>query len=471
MLDSCLGAAYHLLCETDGRESLKVLQGMPEKYHSHPYWLLMAAEAYRRESCATVDTDNSKYDEALRRAKIGEAEMLKLVREVARQNSQDAVVLFNLAVFPLKVRSGVIGFSDYGTGLKYAHKAIEYDPGRVEFYFVVVDLILRMIDSFDSGSKSNPEGLTLWQLYSDAERALNRAESLNADSFLLAKLRIGLLAMSGRCDEAKTRLEQARGEFPRDRDLKAIDKALVQYNRSPSSRDRMFNSFMKNAITQAVEKNSSSAVANLGREELVEYNAFMAAMNNPADAMGIRDAELGIHVIRAVEQGDPNFGELNDYGALSTLLSDDVKEDYKGCVLLRNSVLILMGISIAANLPIPAFSNMWRVYCGYGGALLMLTLVAGSNAYLCARLGKTRYEGLLKASARLHVWLRISETLPVLMFLPNVLSAYSGQAESVYIMSVFIAVVFCGTAASLHNASYEALMNKGKTHLNDPATL
>ena len=100
VLDSWLGAAYHLLCETDGRGSLKVLQEMPEKYHSHPYWLLMAAEAYRRESCATVDTDNSKYDEALRRAKIGEAEMLKLVREVARQDSQDVIVLFNLAVFP-----------------------------------------------------------------------------------------------------------------------------------------------------------------------------------------------------------------------------------------------------------------------------------------------------------------------------------------------------------------------------------
>ena len=85
--------------------------------------------------------------------------------------------------------------------------------------------------------------------------------------------------------------------------------------------------------------------------------------------------------------------------------------------------------------------------------------------------GKARYKGLLKASARLHVWLRISETLPVLMFLPNVLSVYSGQAESVYILSVFIAVVFYGTAASLHDASYEALMNKGKTHLNDPATL
>ena len=233
----------------------------------------------------------------------------------------------------------------------------------------------------------------------------------------------------------------------------------------------MFNSFMKNAIAQAVEKNASSAVANLGPEELAEYNAFMAAMNNPADVMGIRDAELGIHVIRAVEQGDPNFGELNDYGALSVLLSDDVKKDYKGCILLRNSVLILMGVSIAANLPITAFSYMWRVYCGYGGALLMLTLVVGSNSYLCARLGKARYKGLLKASARLHVWLRISETLPVLMFLPNVLSVYSGQAESVYILSVFIAVVFCGTAASLHDASYEALMNKGKTHLNDPATL
>ena len=471
MLDSCLGAAYYLLCETDGRESLKMLQSIPEKYHSHPYWLLMAAEAYRRESCATVDTANSKYDEALQRAKIGEAEMLKLVREVARQDSQDVIVLFNLAVFPLKVRSGVVGFSDYRIGLKYAHEAIKHDPSRVELYFVVVNLTLRMIDSFDGGSESNPEGLTLWQLYSDAETALSRAESLNADPLLLAKLRIGLLAMSGRRDEAKARLEQARGEFPRDRDLKTIDKALAQYNRPPSSRDRMFNSFMKNAIAQTVEKNASSAVANLGPEELVEYNAFMAAMNNPADAIGIRDAELGIHVIRAVEQGDPNFGELNDYGALSTLLSDDVKEDYKGCVLLRNSVLILMGISIAANLPIPAFSDMWRVYCGYGGALLMLTLVVGSNAYLCARLGKARYKGLLKASARLHVWLRISETLPVLMFLPNVLSAYSGQVESVYILSVFIAVVFCGTTASLHDASYEALMNKGKTHLNDPATL
>lgn len=467
MLDSCLGAAYHLLCETDGRESLKVLQEMPEKYHSHPYWLLMAAEAYRRESCATVDTTNSKYDEALQRAKIGEAEMLKLVRDVARQDSQDVIVLFNLAVLPLKVRSGVVGFSDYRIGLKYAYKAIEYDPSRAELYFVVVNLILRMIDSFDGGSESDPEGLTLWQLYSDAERALSRAESLNADSISLARLRIGLLAMSGRRDEAKTRLEQARGEFPRDRDLKAIDKALAQYNHPPSS----FNSFMKNALTQAVEKNASSAVANLGPEELAEYNAFMAAMNNPADAIGIRDAELGIHVIRAVEQGNPNFGELNDHGALSMLLSDDVKEDYKGCVLLRNSVLILMGISIAANLPIPAFSDMWRVYCGYGGALLMLTLVVGSNVYLCARLGKARYKGLLKASTRLHVWLRISETLPVLMFLPNVLSVYSGQAESVFILSVFIAVVFCGTAASLHDASYEALMNKGKTHLNDPATL
>ena len=471
MLDSCLGAAYHLLCETDGRESLKVLQEMPEKYHSHPYWLLMAAEAYRRESCATVDTTNSKYDEALQRAKIGEAEMLKLVREVARQDSQDVIVLFNLAVFPLKVRSGVVGFSDYRIGLKYAHEAIKHDPGRVELYFVVVNLILRMIDSFDGGSESNPEGLTLWQLYSDAERALSRAESLNVDPLLLAKLRIGLLAMSGKRDEAKTRLEQARNDFPRDRDLKAIDKALAQYNRPPSSRDRMFNSFMKNALTQTVEKNATSAVANLGPEELAEYNAFMAAMNNPADVMGIRDAELGIHVIRAVEQGDPNFGELNDYGALSVLLSDDVKKDYKGCILLRNSVLILMGVSIAANLPITAFSYMWRVYCGYGGALLMLTLVVGSNSYLCARLGKARYKGLLKASARLHVWLRISETLPVLMFLPNVLSVYSGQAESVYILSVFIAVVFCGTAASLHDASYEALMNKGKTHLNDPATL
>lgn len=470
VLDSCLGAAYYLLCETDGRESLKMLQEMPEKYHSHPYWLLMAAEAYRRENCATVDTTNSKYDEALQRAKIGEAEMLRLVREVARQDSQDVIVLFNLAVFPLKVRSGVVGFSDYRIGLKYAHEAIKHDPSRVELYFVVVNLTLRMIDSFDGGSESNPEGLTLWQLYSDAERALSRAESLNADPLLLAKLRIGLLAMSGRRDEAKTRLGQARGDFPRDRGLKAIDKALAQYNRPPSSRDRMFNSFMKNAITQAVEKNASSAVANLGPEELVEYNAFMAAMNNPADAMGIRDAELGIHVIQAVEQGDPNFGELNDYGALSTLLSDGVKEDYKGCVLLRNSVLILMGVSIAANLQIPAFSDMWRMYCGYGGALLMLTLAAGSNAYLWVRLGGARYKGLLKVSTRLHVWLRISETLPVLMFLPNVLSVYSGQAESVYILSVFIAVVFCGTAASLHNASYEELMNKGKTHLNDPAT-
>ena len=471
VLDSCLGAAYHLLCETDGRESLKVLQEMPEKYHSHPYWLLMAAEVYRRESCATVDTTNSKYDEALQRAKVGEAEMLKLVREVARQDSQDVIVLFNLAVFPLKVRSGVIGFSDYKTGLNYAHKAIEHDPGRVELYFVVVNLILRMIDSFGVGSEGNLEGLTLWQLYSDAERALNRAESLNADPLLLAKLRIGLLAMSGRRDEAKTRLEQVKGEFPRDRDLKAINKALVQYNRPPSSRDRMFNSFIKNAIAQVVEKNSSSAVANLSPEYLAEYNAFMAAMNNLADTMVIRDVELGIYVIRAVEQGNPNFGELNDYGALSMLLSDDVKKDYKGCVLLRNSVLILMGISIAANLPIPAFSDMWRVYCGYGGALLMLALTAGSNAYLCRRLGKARYKGLLKASTRLHVWLRISETLPVLMFLPNVLSVYGGQAESVYILSVFIAVVFCGTAASLHDASYEALMNKGKTHLNDPATL
>ena len=307
VLDSCLGAAYHLLCETDGRESLKVLQEMPEKYHSHPYWLLMAAEAYRRESCATVDTTNSKYDEVLQRAKIGEAEMLKLVREVARQDSQDVIVLFNLAVFPLKVRSGVIGFSDYGIGLKYAYKAIERDPNRVEFYFVVVNLILRMIDSFDGGSESNPEGLTLWQLYSDAERALSRTESLNADPLLLAKLRIGLLAMSGKRDEAKTRLEQARNDFPRDRDLKAMDKALVQYSRPPSSRDRMFNSFMKDAITQAVEKNASSAVANLSPEKLAEYNAFMAAMNNPADAIGIRDAELGIHVIRAVEQRDPNF--------------------------------------------------------------------------------------------------------------------------------------------------------------------
>ena len=58
----------------------------------------------------TVDTANSKYDEALKRAKIGEAEMLKLVREVARQDFQDVIVLFNLAVFPLKVRSGVVGF-------------------------------------------------------------------------------------------------------------------------------------------------------------------------------------------------------------------------------------------------------------------------------------------------------------------------------------------------------------------------
>ena len=56
------------------------------------------------------------------------------------------------------------------------------------------------------------------------------------------------------------------------------------------------------------------------------------------------------------------------------------------------------------------------------------------------------------------------------MFLPNVLSVYSGQAESVYILSVFIAVVFCGTAASLHDASYEALMNKGKTNFDDLAT-
>ena len=97
----------------------------------------MAAEVYRRESCATVDTTNSKYDEALQRAKVGEAEMLKLVREVARQDFQDVIVLFNLAVFPLKVRSGVIGFSDYRIGLNYAHKAIEYDPGRVELNFVV----------------------------------------------------------------------------------------------------------------------------------------------------------------------------------------------------------------------------------------------------------------------------------------------------------------------------------------------
>ena len=186
---------------------------MPEKYHSHPYWLLMAAEVYRRESCATVDTTNSKYDEALQRAKVGEAEMLKLVREVARQDFQDVIVLFNLAVFPLKVRSGVIGFSDYRIGLNYAHKAIEYDPGRVELNFVVVNLILRMIDSFDGGSESNPEGLTLWQLYSDAERALSRAESLNADSFLLAKLRIGLLAISGRLDEAKLDLNRQRVNF------------------------------------------------------------------------------------------------------------------------------------------------------------------------------------------------------------------------------------------------------------------
>ena len=80
-------------------------------------------------------------------------------------------------------------------------------------YFVVVNLILRMIDSFGVGSEGNLEGLTLWQLYSDAERALNRAESLNADPLLLAKLRIGLLAMSGRRDEAKTRLEQVRVNF------------------------------------------------------------------------------------------------------------------------------------------------------------------------------------------------------------------------------------------------------------------
>ena len=79
VLDSCLGAAYHLLCETDGRESLKVLQGMPDKYHTHPYWLLMAAEAYRRESCATVDTTNSKYDEALQRAKIGRQTLGRLI--------------------------------------------------------------------------------------------------------------------------------------------------------------------------------------------------------------------------------------------------------------------------------------------------------------------------------------------------------------------------------------------------------
>ena len=114
---------------------------------------------------------------------------------------------------------------------------------------------------------------------------------------------------------------------------------------------------------------------------------------------------------------------------------------------------------------------MWRVYCGYGGALLMLTLVVGSNAYLWMRLGKARYKGLIKASTRLHIWLRMSEILPVLMFLPNVLSVYSEQAESVYILSVFIVVVFCGTAASLYGASYEALMNKGKTDLNDTATL
>lgn len=100
----------------------------------------------------------------------------------------------------------------------------------------------------------------------------------------------------------------------------------------------------------------------------------------------------------------------------------------------------------------------------------MLTLIFGSNSYLWMRLGKTRYKGLLKAGTKLHMWLRISETLPILMFLPNVLSVYSGQAESVYILSVFIAVVFCGTAASLHDASYEALMNKGKTNFDDLAT-
>ena len=72
-----------------------------------------------------------------------------------------------------------------------------HDPGRVELYFVVVNLILRMIDSFDDKLESNPEGLTLWQLYSDAERALSRAESLNADSLLLAKLRIGLWPCRG----------------------------------------------------------------------------------------------------------------------------------------------------------------------------------------------------------------------------------------------------------------------------------
>ena len=101
----------------------------------------------------------------------------------------------------------------------------------------------------------------------------------------------------------------------------------------------------------------------------------------------------------------------------------------------------------------------------------MLTLVVGSNSYLWMRLGKARYKGLIKASTRLHIWLRMSGILPVLMFLPNVLSVYGEQAGSVYILSVFIAVVFCGAAASLHNASYEALMNMGKTHLNDPATL
>ena len=101
----------------------------------------------------------------------------------------------------------------------------------------------------------------------------------------------------------------------------------------------------------------------------------------------------------------------------------------------------------------------------------MLTLIVGSNSYLWMRLGKTRYKGLLKAGTKLHMWLRISETLPILMFLPNVLSVYGEQAGSVYILSVFIAVVFCGAAASLHNARYEALMNMGKTHLNDPATL
>lgn len=55
----------------------------------------------------------------------------------------------------------MVGFSDYGIGLKYAHEAIERDPNRVELYFVVVNLILRMIDSFDGRSKSGPEGLTL----------------------------------------------------------------------------------------------------------------------------------------------------------------------------------------------------------------------------------------------------------------------------------------------------------------------